>query len=211
MTPSPPTRTDWAPLVERARAGDAAAWAAIVDGMGPRVMALLTARTRDRELAEELTAAAFGKLVEVLTDPEAKATYRESGRFEAWLFRVAVNKLRDEVRRRRRNGPAGRGSGGDADPPDPLDRLAADTPGAPELAEAAEDHAALRAAVETLPDADREVLHLRHTAGLSFPEIAATLAQPLGTVLARAHRAHKKLARLLTPPEPAAPEPAATR
>ena len=214
MTP-PPHQTDWAPLVERARAGDAAAWAAIVDGMGPRVMSLMLARTRDRELAEELTAATMGKLVEVLTDPASGATYREGGRFEAWLFRVAINKLRDEARRRGRS--RGEGGGG-SNEEDPLDRVAADAPGAPELAERAEEHAALRAAVGSLPDADREVLHLRHTAGLSFPEIASTLAQPLGTVLARAHRAHKKLARLLTTPKPPeAPEaprnarPAATR
>ena len=62
----------------------------------------------------------------------------------------------------------------------------------------------MRAAVATLPEADREVLHLRHTGGLTFPEIAELLAQPLGTVLARTHRAHKKLARLLSP----APAPA---
>ena len=40
------------------------------------------------------------------------------------------------------------------------------------------------------------MLHLRHTAGLSFAQIAETLDQPLGTVLARGHRALKKLQKL---------------
>ncbi|BAM04641.1 RNA polymerase sigma factor [Phycisphaera mikurensis] len=201
LRPPADPRRDWPLLVERARTGDAAAWSAIVDGMGPRVMGLMVARTRDRELAEELTAATFAKLVEVLTDPTAKATYTESGRFEAWLLRIAMNKLRDEMRRRKKAGP---GSQADDEGGDPLDRFAGDAAEACELAEVAESLAGLRAAVATLPDADREVLHLRHTAGLTFPEIAARLAQPLGTVLARAHRAHKKLARLLTAPHPLA-------
>ncbi len=195
--PAAEPKPHWPHLVERARTGDSAAWAAIVDGMGPRVMGLMVARTRDRDLAEELTAATLAKLVEVLTDPAAKATYAETGRFEAWLFRIAMNKLRDEMRRRKRT--ASPGCERDEAGGDPLDRFAGGTPEAFELAAVEETNAGLRAAVETLPDADREVLHLRHTAGLTFPEIAASLAQPLGTVLARAHRAHRKLARLLVP------------
>lgn len=203
--PSPRFRSEaparWPALVEQARTGDAGAWATLVEEMGPRVMGLMVARTRDRELAEELTAATFARLVEVLTDPQAKASYVENGRFEAWLFRIAMNKLRDEMRRRTRQARSNAGgeqSLGEAG--DPLDRFASTAPEAFEVASTAEDHQSLRAAVASLPDADQEVLHLRHTAGLSFPEIAATLAQPLGTVLARAHRAHKKLAHLLTPP-----------
>ena len=57
----------------------------------------------------------------------------------------------------------------------------------------------LKQAIETLPEADREVLHLRHTAGLSFAQIAETLDQPLGTVLARGHRALGKLKKRMNP------------
>jgi RNA polymerase sigma-70 factor (ECF subfamily) len=55
----------------------------------------------------------------------------------------------------------------------------------------------VRRAVDRLPEADRELLHLRYTAQLSFARIAETLDQPLGTVLARGHRALKKLKRIL--------------
>ena len=53
-----------------------------------------------------------------------------------------------------------------------------------------------------MTEADQEVLHLRHTAGLSFAEIAETLEQPLGTVLARGHRALNKLRKLMLANEP---------
>ena len=61
----------------------------------------------------------------------------------------------------------------------------------------------LRRCLAELPDADREVLELRHTAGLSFAQIAETLDQPLGTVLARGHRAVKKLRTMMQPSDAA--------
>lgn len=55
----------------------------------------------------------------------------------------------------------------------------------------------LRLAVASMSEADRAVLTLRHTVGLSFAEIAKTLGEPLGTVLARGHRALAKLKKTL--------------
>jgi RNA polymerase sigma-70 factor (ECF subfamily) len=60
-----------------------------------------------------------------------------------------------------------------------------------------EQHQGLHAAIKELPQADRELLHLRYTAEMSYQQIADLLEQPLGTVLARGHRALKKLKALL--------------
>jgi RNA polymerase sigma-70 factor, ECF subfamily len=185
--------------VRDAADGDAEAWAVLVRGYSPRVFALLLRQCRNRDLAEELTQATFVKLVEQLN------RYQEQGRFEAWLFRIAVNALRDEMRRRGRQatavGTQGEGAGpaaesssaveqpqGPGRQPTPLEHLVHE-----------EQLHAIRRAVDTLPEADREVLHLRFTAGLSFAGIAAALGQPLGTVLARSHRAIGKLRGLLGP------------
>lgn len=75
------------------------------------------------------------------------------------------------------------------------DRAAADDPAA--RADRAELLLRLQNAVEELSEPERSVLHLRHTAGLSFAEIAQTLGEPLGTVLARSHRAVAKLRKRL--------------
>jgi len=197
-TPPPKSPDD---ALARAAAGDGEAWRDVVAHWTPRVFALLLKQCRDRELAEELTQATF---VKVVTRIER---YRERGRFEAWLFRVAMNHLRDEMRRRRRQatpvdptggddaegartprlGDAGRNVRGEtAEQPSPLDRMALE-----------EDLVRLRDAVGRLPEADQEVLLLRHTAGLSFAQIAESLGQPLGTVLARGHRALGKLRKML--------------
>jgi DNA-directed RNA polymerase specialized sigma24 family protein len=56
---------------------------------------------------------------------------------------------------------------------------------------------ALREAMESIGDADRQVVELRHQAGLSFAQIAEVLDEPIGTLLARHHRALRKLKSIL--------------
>ena len=174
----------------KAAKGDAAAWRALVDAFWPRVYGLLVRLCGDRELAEEITKDTFVKLVTQLTKA---AGYREQGRFESYLFRIAINRLRDEMRRRQRQART--------------TDFSAASPAASQLASASEDPLGqvqqveqvqlLRSFVARLPEADKEVLHLRHTAGLSFQQIAQTLHQPLGTVLARSHRALVKLRKMM--------------
>ncbi len=183
-----PTPARLQQTVLAAARGDGDAWADLVRACSPRVFALLLRRCRDRDLAEELTQATFVKVVERLD------RYEEQGQFGAWLFRIALNALHDEMRRRGRQATA---AGGDLDHAPwghgPVDRER------PPLERLTHEEACrqVRLAVAALPQADQEVLHLRFTAGLSFAEIASTLDQPLGTVLARSHRAVDKLRSLM--------------
>jgi len=193
-------------VLRQAAQGDARAWRLLVESYTPRVYGLLVNQCRDKDLAEELTQAAFVKVVKKLDGQDG---YKETGRFDAWLFRIAMNGLRDEMRRRKRQatptdmGPAaasGRDeqsggwstaqqtivSGGPSRPDDPAQALIK-----------AEQVGHLQAAIQQLSEADREIIHLRHAAGLSFAQIADTLGQPLGTVLSRGHRALNKLKKLM--------------
>lgn len=203
---------DLASTLRAASSGDASAWRVLVEAYSRRVFGLLVRQCGDRDLSEELTQATFVKLVDKLGD---FAGYEERGRFEPWLFRIAMNKLRDEMRRRKRQAvptdmspgavrgddATGRSSGWAAEQA----RIAAGQAESGALGEnpvdvlsRAEQVDRLRQMIEELPEADREVLHLRHTAGLSFAQIAETLDQPLGTVLARGHRALGKLKKKMT-------------
>ena len=172
-----------AQLVERASRGDEHAWQAIVERCAPRMHAILRAQCRDDELAEEIVQSTFCTVVRTLP------TYEEAGRFEPWLMRIAMNRLRDEMRRRGRHAvPTEEGvlvglAGGAEPPPAPgLDAGAA---------------RALQRALDRLSDADREIIHLRHVGGLGFKEIAEALDTPIGTLLARHHRALRKLRGML--------------
>jgi len=153
-----------------------------VEAYGPRVFGLIRAQCGSVELAEEITQSTFCTIVARI------GQYTELGRFESWLFRIAMNRLRDEMRRRKRQAR-----------PVEAETLAG-LAGADEEARSApaDEVRALRAAVDRLSEADRRVIHLRHFAGLSFSRIAEVLGEPLGTVLARQHRALGKLRQMLT-------------
>ena len=66
-----------------------------------------------------------------------------------------------------------------------------------ELLERAEDAAAVRRAMDSLPEDCRQILTLRELAGLSYDEIARTLHLEPGTVKSRLNRARKKLCQTL--------------
>jgi RNA polymerase sigma-70 factor (ECF subfamily) len=142
-------------------------------------------RCRRDDIAEEIAQSVFATVAAKLTAGE----YVEQGRFESWLFRVTMNRVRDEARRRARH----------AEPTDPemLGQVAA----APADSESARPEGkeldTLRDALKQLGEADREVVELRHHGGLSFQQISAVLEEPLGTVLARHHRALRKLKDLI--------------
>lgn len=176
-------RDDVRDLVAGAAAGDEAAWRELVDRYAPRVFGLLRAQCGNADLSEELVQATFVTVAAKVGD------YVESGRFESWLFRIAMNKLRDEMRRRGRQAATvdDETLGGMAPPIVEEPRAGAD------------EIDRLRAAMAKLPEADRRVLHLRHAAGMSFKQMAELLEQPLGTVLARHHRALRKVRDILEP------------
>lgn len=204
------SRTALESTLRMAAAGDQRAWRVLVETYSSRVFGLIRAQCGSTDLAEEITQSAFCTVVAKIGD------YTEVGKFEQWLFRIAMNRLRDEMRRRKRQarpvedealhafadtgGSVGAGisGGGGAGNPTRNAAGASDDFFMTGLADS-EQLKALRAALADLPDADQQIIHLRHSAGLSFKEIAEVLEQPLGTVLARQHRALKKLAEVLRP------------
>jgi len=177
--------------VQQARRGDAAGFDALIDAYGSRLLAYLRRMTGREHEAEDLLQDVFVRVVSSIDK------YTEDGRFEAWIFRIAANLVRDRARRRKRRGlplslSAGEEPGAVAEPPDRRGPLPG---GRAELAEQADR---LNAAMDQLPDAEREVLTLRHFGGLSFKEIAEVMGTPLGTALARSHRGLGRLRELMT-------------
>ncbi len=171
-------------LLAAAGRGDQDAWRRLIGLYGRRVFALVKSRVRSEHVSEEITQSVFATVASKLSS----GSYGEMGRFEAWLFRIAMNRVRDEARRARLR-PA-------ATDPESIEQSA---PARPSAAHTPDERALndLRGALEELPEADREVVELRHHAGMSFKHIADLLNEPLGTVLARHHRALRKLKEML--------------
>ncbi len=168
----------------RAISGDESAWRVLVETYTRRLYALAFSRLRSRDTAEEVVQSVFATVAIKLSSGK----YTEQGQFEAWLFRIAINRIRDQIRRAKRS-PA-------TDHIESIDRTPAREP--PDTPYSREEIAALRTHLDSLSDRDREIIELRHHGQMSFKQIAATLDEPVGTLLARHHRALAKLRTLLT-------------
>ena len=129
--------------------------------------------TRCPDLAEDAVQEAFARLWRSAARPE--------GDVVSYVFASVRNAALDQARQRRASGrPAV--SVFDADPATPLS-----------AAIDAERRQGVRRAVDALPPRQRQTVVLRLYAGLTFRQIAETLAEPLQTVASRYRRALERI------------------
>jgi RNA polymerase sigma-70 factor (ECF subfamily) len=174
-------------VIAGARAGAEKAYEELLAAYGPRLYGYFFRATGSHHDAEDLLGELMLRLVRSLPG------YDDRGRFEPWLFSIAANLVRDRIRRVRTSLPAtsleAEGSGG---------ATLAETLGAEQEAVEAslvrdEQSEILADALEKIDERSRQLLLLRHFGQLSFREIAEIFNCPIGTVLARVHRALKAL------------------
>jgi RNA polymerase sigma factor (sigma-70 family) len=112
------------------------------------------------------------------------------GDAKAWLFAVVRSSFLDWSRGQRRWEAFAAEEAGDD--------IAADADSAEDVLLRQADDAAVRAAVEALPDPFREALVLRELQEMSYRDIAEITAAPIGTVMSRLARARRMLAVALS-------------
>jgi len=157
--------------------GDAAAARALTARFTPVVMAHAYRLLGDRAEAEDVAQEAMMRLWKIASEwrrGEAKVT--------TWLYRVVANLATDRLRKRRHNGPALE------DVPEPVDERA----GPAEAMQAKGRAEALQAALDQLPDRQRQAVVLRHIEGLANPEIAGIMeisTEAVESLTARGKRA----------------------
>lgn len=157
-------------LVARARLGSSSAFEELVREFGPRVYRFLVLRLANESDARDA-------LQETLIAAwQGLPGLRDVDRFWPWLAGIAARKAADSLRRK----------------PAFVSEIAPERP-APELAAKLE----LKAAIDDLPPALRDVVLLRYLLRLSEDETAAALGIPVGTVKSRATRARQKIADAL--------------
>jgi RNA polymerase sigma-70 factor, ECF subfamily len=160
-----------AEVIERAKRGDRDALHFLYVRHADGVNACIRRMVQDRHEAEDLTQAVFVKLIRVIH------TYEDRGLpFAAWINRVARNTALDHLRASRVV---------PVEEVRPPDSSSDDTD--------YERLWSLREALEELPETQREVLVLRHIAGLSPSEIAERLGRSEGSVHGLHHRARGAL------------------
>jgi len=178
--------------IRRAQAGDPGGFDLLVDSYAPRVYGLVYRLTGSRADAEDLLQEVMLRVVRRIGD------YQHQGQFEAWLFRIAANLVRDRARRAAFRGIARPLEGAD-EPNPPAEPVDHRQPAPDFRLRLREEIDELQEALNRLPAAEREVIMLRHFSEMSFQEIAEAMGAPLGTTLARAHRGLRKLRQWLDP------------
>jgi RNA polymerase sigma-70 factor, ECF subfamily len=181
------TETDEQRLVRLCRGGDQAAFAELVEMHQAAVFGTVLRLVGDRAVAAEVSNRAFYRVYEHLED------FDESRPLRPWLVRIAANEALNELRARRRD--ADHTFGGEAAEIE-LEHLS----GGPDPAEvipSRERRAAIRAAVNRLPEAQRVVVVLRYFADLSYADIAEATQQTVNNVGVVLLRARERLRREL--------------
>lgn len=176
-----------AELLARCQAGDKTAWDQLVDLYWQRLFGYALRATGNAELAQDLVQETFLRIVQRL------GKYDDQGKFEAWLFRILVNLVRDHGRSLSRHPTQSTVIDSDGQRIEMTDEMAGKDPRPYEPIDQREDVDRLQMALRKLSEGDRQILLLRHFADMPFKDIARTLNCPIGTVLARAHRALGKL------------------
>lgn len=172
-------------LMARAAAGDRAAFAAVVERHRGAVFRLASVLTGNAAAAEDVFQETF------LAALRGAAGYRGDAPVASWLFAIARHAAHRLARR------------ADQVPAEPrtLEALGAAAgwgqPDVEAIAAAAEQHAALVAALAALPLEEREVLALRDVEGLSGEDTARTLGISVAAMKSRLHRARLHLAATL--------------
>jgi RNA polymerase sigma-70 factor (ECF subfamily) len=167
--------------------GDRRAFEQLFMRLAPRIHAFFLRSFGEASTADDLLQQTF------LRVHRARDEYRPELPVRSWMFAIAARLRIDEIRRRYRL-PAGAGE-------DELDSLPDPHPRADPSAEVvrADVAAAVRAALERLPQSQRAIVHLHRYEGMTFPEIAKALGTTEGAVKLRAFRAYERLRKELGP------------
>jgi RNA polymerase sigma-70 factor (ECF subfamily) len=175
-------------ILAQVSAGNVDAYGKIVGRYNGRLYNFIYRFVGDRETAEDIVQETF------LRAFRKRKEYRAIANFSTWLFTIAGNLAKSELRRRKRwrlfSLERDEETDTGMDLPDESarpDRVAEST-----LADGQ-----IQQAIAALPDNYRQVVLLRDVQGMSYQEISEIVDCPVGTVKSRVNRARLKLQQKL--------------
>ena len=183
------TMTDYE-LVTRFIKGEQSCFEQIIHRHKNKVYAYISLYIRDQALAEDLFQDTFLKVIQSVK----AGKYFDNGKFISWVMRIAHNLIIDHFRRVKQMNTISN------------DDYESDLFNNKNLSECTvEDdmikqqiHKDIRKIISHLPDDQREVVILRHYAGLSFREIADLTEVSINTALGRMRYALINMRKIMT-------------
>ncbi len=173
-TDSEPELSAW---MSRAQAGDVDAYRKLLTTIQPKIRAMTRSRIPDAAAAEDVLQNAL------LSIHRGRATYRPERAFMPWMRAIVRNSIIDYFRERKRRGDRETSLPVEEWPDESAGAGTQDDVLAPEL----------QAALNALPEKQREAVTLVQIDGLSVAEAALRAGISTGALKVRAHRGYRAL------------------
>jgi RNA polymerase sigma-70 factor (ECF subfamily) len=176
-----------AAMVAEAKNGDQQSLSRLFESCYPKVYRYMYVRVRHQELAEDLTSDVILRVVRSL-----RSYHHRGAPIEAWVYRIAANRLRDHFRKNRASQTVRLNEA--------LTRAGRDG-----LAERVATWLDLRMALSDLGRSEQQALALRYVQGLNIEETAQIMGRSRQSIKNLSHRARAKLRGLLVGESPPLP------
>lgn len=165
-----------AELITSYKKGNESAFSELLSRYSTKVYTTILLIVKDRYKAEDLMQECFMKAIDRIN----RGVYNEEGKFGPWISRMAHNMAIDHFRKQKRNPTVILEDGS------PVFNTMEFTEESIESIQIQQDNnIKLKELIEELPDAQKEVLIMRHYSGLSFQEIAEETGVSINTALGR--------------------------
>ena len=163
-------------LITLYRNGNEAAFNQLVDRYQSKVFTTLFLIVKDQDVAEDLLQDVFVKVIRTLNSDK----YNEEGKFQPWLLRIAHNLAIDHFRKAKRYPTILLEDGSNL-----LNSLKFASASSEQQQIKEETLVWVRNLIDELPEAQKEVVIMRHYLDLSFQEIAEQTGVSINTALGR--------------------------
>ena len=174
-------------LISRFQNGDEQAYIELANRYRDRLMSFVYRFVNDQVIAEDIVQ---DTLVKLFTH---KHYYRNIAKFSTWIYTIAGNLAKTELRKKKRRKVTNLSEMGSDD-------WEYDIPADEDTAEEVQRQFVgeqIQKAIQSLPDHFRQVIILRDIQELSYEEVSRIVEVPLGTVKSRINRARLQLQGIL--------------
>lgn len=175
-------------LVAAYAAGDNDAFDALLGRHSDRVYTYILRIVKDSALADDIFQETFVKAITTIK----QGRYAESGRFSAWITRIAHNLIIDNFRQEKSENTFS----ADTDDTDIYNRRDLSDGNIEDTLIQEQIHTDVRRIMDSLPEPQREVIDMRFFRDMSFKEIAEATGVSINTALGRMRYAVLNMRRI---------------
>lgn len=168
--------------------GDNAAFDALLKRHQQRVFTYILNIVKNKDIADDIFQETFVKAITTIK----QGRYTESGKFSAWLMRIAHNIIIDFFRQEKSENTMS----ADQEETDVLNRRDLSEENIEDILVTSQIHTDVRRIMDSLPEAQREVLDMRFYRNMSFKEIAEATGVSINTALGRMRYAVLNMRRI---------------